>query len=131
MNMPCPAPTIDSCATALAANTAPFGQHVSLVLTAPRGQAKVAVRNASGAQATVTVGAGRTSSVDLSALLHAGAAGPGPIELTPLGSEPVYVVRTLYASGAHGPLLAAEMPTVLPPATVLPPVVPDLRAATR
>lgn len=114
---------------AVAANAAPFGQHVGLVLTAPAGAAKVQVSNGS-AQATVSVAAGRTTAVDLSALLHAGAGGPGPVMLTPLAPDPVYVVRTLYASGAHGPLLAAEMPTVLPAATVLPPVIADLRAAT-
>jgi hypothetical protein len=114
---------------AVAANAAPFGQHVGLVLTAPHGEAKVRVRSGT-AQATVTVPAGRSASVDLAALLHTGARGPGPVLLTPLGSEPVYVVRTLYAAGAHGPLMADEMPSVLTAATVLPPVVADLRAAT-
>jgi hypothetical protein len=115
---------------AIAANAAPFGQRVGLLLTAPAGEARVRVENA-GAQATVTVPAGRTTSVDLSALLHAGPAGPGAVELVPLGPQPVYAVRTLYASGAHGPLVTAEMPTVLPAPIVLPPVVADLRAATR
>lgn len=113
---------------AIADNVPPFGQKVSLIVTAPDAAAKLRVTAASGAVATVRVPAGRTINADLRALLHAGADGPGPIVLTPL-SGPVYVVRTLYALGAHGPLMAASAPMLLPAATLLPPVVPDPRAA--
>jgi len=112
----------------IAANVPPFGQNVSLVLTAPEGRATVRVTTPAGANAVVTVPAGRTINVDLKALLHAGAGGPGPLLLTPLDA-PVYAVRTLYAVGAHGPLMAASAPLSLPQPTALPPVVPDPRAA--
>ena len=112
----------------IAGNVPPFGQKVNLILTAPQGTAKVRVTSGSGASAVVTVRAGRTLNVDLRALLHAGAGGPGPLLLTPLDA-PVYAVRTLYAVGAHGPLMAAAAPMVLPAATDVPPVVADPRAA--
>lgn len=115
----------------IAANSAPFGQDVTLVLTAPQGATRVRVSTPGGASATVSVDAGRTKTVDLRSLLHAGGNGPGPVLLTPVGPEPLYVVRLLHAVGAHGPLLAAEAPTVLPLPTTLPAVIADLRAATR
>lgn len=107
----------------------PLAQHVGLVLTAPGATAQVRVTAAGGGSATVSVPAGRTVDVDLRTLLHAGTSGPGPLLLTPLGSAPVYALRTMYAVGAHGPLLASAAPTVLPQPTRLPPVVADLRAA--
>lgn len=113
---------------AIAGNAPPFGQKVSLILTAPAGAAKLRLTTSSGSTATISVPAGRTINVDLRALLHAGAGGPGPLLFTPLDA-PVYVVRTLYAAGAHGPLMAASAPMVLPKATDLPPVVADPRAA--
>lgn len=113
----------------IASNVPPFGQKVNLILTAPQGAARVRVTSASGASALVTVRAGRTLYVDLRALLHAGPSGPGPLLLTPLDAAPVYAVRTLYAVGAHGPLMAAAAPMVLPAATDVPPVIADPRAA--
>ena len=113
----------------IANNVPPFGQDVHLVLTAPDGAARVRVSTTGTASAVVTVPAGRTADVDLRALLHAGAGGPGPLLLTPLDAAPVYAVRTMYALGAHGPLLAASPPLSLPQPTVLPPVVSDMRAA--
>ena len=113
---------------AIADNVPPFGQKVSLIVTAPATSARLRVANATGSSATVSVPAGRTRNVDLRALFHAGATGPGPIVLTPL-SGAVYVIRTLYAVGAHGPLMAASTPMLLPAATELPAVVDDPRAA--
>ena len=110
-------------------NVPPFGQSVHLILTAPDAPARVRVSTTGTASAIVTVPAGRTLDVDLRALLHAGSGGPGPLLLTPLDASAVYVVRTMYAVGAHGPLLAAAAPLPLPLPTVLPPVVADLRAA--
>jgi hypothetical protein len=89
----------------------------------------VRVSTTGNQSAIVTVPSGRTLDIDLRTLLHAGAAGPGPLLLTPLDQTAVYVVRTMYAIGAHGPLLAASAPLQLPLPTVLPPVVADVRAA--
>ena len=82
----------------------------------------------SGASAVITVPPGRTANLDVRAALHGAPSGPGPLLVTPLDG-PVYVVRTFYATGAHGPLMAAAAPMVLPTAIALPPVVPDPRAA--
>jgi len=112
----------------IAGNVPPFNQKVNLILTAPEATAKVRLDTPAGVNAVVTVPAGRTVNVDLRATLHAGAGGPGPLLVTPLDA-PVYVVRTLYALGDHGPLMAAAAPMVLPKAIALPPVVPDPRAA--
>jgi hypothetical protein len=115
-------------AAAIANNAPPFGQQVHLVMTAPDAPAKVRVATTVGTSAVVSVPGGRTVDVDLRALLRAGPGGPGPLLLTPLDA-PVYIARVMYAMGAHGPLLAASVPLVLPRATTLPPVVADLRAA--
>jgi len=112
----------------IAANVPPFNQKVNLIVTAPKDTAKLRVQTGSGNSAVITVPAGRTVNVDLRAVFHAGAGGPGPLLLTPLDA-PVYVVRTLYAVGDHGPLMAAAAPMVLPKALALPPVVSDPRAA--
>ena len=113
----------------IANNVPPFGQDVHLVLTAPDAPSRVRVSTTGTASAIVSVPSGRTVDVDLRALLHVGTGGPGPLLLTPLDASAVYIVRTMYAVGAHGPLLAASAPLVLPQPTVLPPVVSDLRAA--
>lgn len=112
----------------IAANVPPFNQKVNLIVTAPQATARLRVAAPSGANAVITVPAGRTVNVDLRATLHTGAGGPGPLLLTPLDA-PVFVVRTLYALGDHGPLMAAAAPMVLPKAIPLPPVVSDPRAA--
>jgi hypothetical protein len=112
------------------ANTIPpFGQRVELLLTAPEGAARVRLTTSTGASTTINVPGGRTVDVDLRAALHAGSAGPGPLLVTPLDPAPVYAVRTMYALGAHGPLVASSAPVTLPQPTVLPAVVSDPRAA--
>lgn len=116
---------------AFATTTPPFNQIVRLILTAPLGAIDVEVRAGSGKAVTVHVPSQRSTWIDLRAVFGAGATGPGPILLTPLGDQPVYAERLLYAAGAHGPLLAEEAATVLPRATVLPPAVADLRVVTR
>ena len=118
-------------AAAIAADEPPFGQSVRLVLTAPAGRAAVVIRSPRGSTHRIAVPAGRTAAVDLRSALRGPTAGAGPVEIEPEPGAPVYVVRLLYASGAHGPLFTAEAPTVLPTATPLPAVVPDLRAASR
>ena len=113
----------------LAASTAPFNQTVYLVLAAPRAAVKVRIASPTGAAAVVTVPAGRTIQVDPRGLLHTNAV--GALAFLPLGTDPVYASRVLYAKGAHGPLITAEVPLVIPAPIVLPPVVEDPRAATR
>jgi hypothetical protein len=120
-------PPLNSVA-AVASTAPPFGQQVHLILTAPAATARVRLSTPYGTSTVVTVPAGRTADIDLRAVFRAGAGGPGPLLLTPLDA-PVYAVRTLYATGAHGPLIAASAPMVLPRPTDLPPVVADLRAA--
>ena len=61
----------------IAGNAPPFNQKVNLVLTAPQAAARLRLDTPAGASAIVTVPAGRTVNVDLRAVLHAGAAGPG------------------------------------------------------
>jgi hypothetical protein len=117
-----------SSASAVAMTVPPFGQQSLLVLTASRGGAQVRVTSAAGTTATVAVPAARSAVVDLRTVLHSGPLGPGPVVVSPLGTEPVYAVRVLYALGSHGPLLASEAPTQLPGAVSLPGVVADLRA---
>jgi hypothetical protein len=112
----------------IANNVGPFKQKVSLILTAPETAGKVRLDTPGGASAVVTVPAGHTLNVDLLAALRAGAGGPGPLLVTPLEGS-VYAVRTFYASGDHGPLMAAAAPMVLPTPIVLPPVVSDPRVA--
>ena len=107
----------------------PFGQTADLMLTAPDGATRVRVTTSTGRSITVDVPGGRTVDIGLRAALHAGPSGPGPLLLTPLGVAPVYVIRTMYALGAHGPLVASSVPVTLPQPTSLPPVVSDLRAA--
>ena len=115
-------------AAGVANNVPPFAQKVNLVVTAPQAAARLRISAPGGATATVAVPAGRTVNVDLRAALHAGAGGPGPLLLSPLDA-PVYVMRTMYATGAHGPLMTASAPVVLPQPVSLPPVVSDPRAA--
>ncbi|MBV9097985.1 MAG: hypothetical protein JO079_08000 [Frankiaceae bacterium] len=113
----------------LAASTAPFNQGVYLVLAAPRAAVRVRIAVPGGASAVVTVPAGRTIQVDPRSLLHANSV--GALAFVPLGTDPVYATRVLYAKGAHGPLITTEVPLVIPAPIVLPPVVEDPRAASR
>ena len=116
----------------LPANTPPFHGRVLLQLTAPAGAVRVRLTTTGGANTVVTVPAGRTLSVDLRAALHVAAnTDPGPVLLQPLSNDPVYASRMLYALGAHGPLVASEVPSSLPRPLVVPAIVEDLRAAQR
>jgi hypothetical protein len=108
---------------------APFGQRLDLLLTAPEAPARVRLTTANGAATVVSVRGGRTIDVDLAAEQRSGKLGSGPLLLTPLDPAPVYAMRTMYALGAHGPLVASSAPVVLPRPTSLPPVVADVRAA--
>jgi hypothetical protein len=74
----------------------------------------------------VQVPAGRT--VRVAPLAALGAAGRGPLVLTTTAGA-IAAARTLFAAGAHGPLVTSTEPVALPGPLRLPPVVPDLRAA--
>jgi hypothetical protein len=113
---------------ALADNTPPFGNTVRVYLAAPAAAGQVRISAVAGTKSTtVDVPAGRTVTFDPVAAFGNDAF--GPLLFTPVGSAPVYASRMLYALGAHGPLNTAELPTLLPSATALPPVVEDPRAA--
>jgi hypothetical protein len=113
----------------LAANNPPFDEDVYLLLAAPRGASRVRIAAPTGASAVVTVPAGRILQVDPRTLLHVTSV--GALALVPMGKEPVYAARVLYAKGRHGPLITTEVPLVMPAPILLPPVVEDPRAATR
>jgi hypothetical protein len=100
---------------------------IRLFLTASRTAAKVRISTVGGHSQTVTIRAGRTVVVDPAEAF--GAAASRPLVLTPLTSAPVYVSRTLYFSGTHGPLVTSEQPSPLPRAVRLPAAIDDLRAA--
>jgi hypothetical protein len=102
---------------------------VRLLVTSPDARTRVQVRPPGGRPATIDVPSGRTVFVNLRAVVGARGTGAGPVEIIPEPNHPVYVMRILYAVGAHGPLLAEEAPTVLPAPTRLPAVVPDMRVA--
>ena len=111
-------------------NAAPFHGRVLLQLTASAGSARVRLSTTHGVSKVVAVPAGRTLSVDVKSALHVAAdADPGPVLVQPLSAEPVYASRMLFASGAHGPLVASEVPSALPQPLVVPGIVEDLRAA--
>jgi len=108
-------------------NSAPFDGPIRLFLTAGTGAAQVRVTTGGGASKTVAIRAGRSVVFDPAAAF--GAAGRGPLVITPLTATPVYAARSLFFSGAHGPLATSEAPSPLPPPVRLPPAVFDLRAA--
>lgn len=108
-------------------NAPPFEGVSRVFVTAPRGPAKVRVSTVGGKTRTVPIRGGRTVVIDPVAAF--GTAGRGPLVLTPVGAAPVYVSRTLYFFGTHGPLMTAEQPSPLPRPVPLPAAVDDLRAA--
>jgi hypothetical protein len=99
-----------------------------LVLTAVGQPATVRLVGRSGQAHTVQVGADRTVSVDLTSAL--GDDGVGPVAVVPV-SGAVFAARSMQASGAHGPLLTAIVPTELAAPIRLPAVRQDLRVAVR
>jgi len=111
----------------LANNTPPFDRTVRVYVTAPQSAAKVRVTTTTGQARVLSLAAGRT--LDWDPVSAFGPAAYGPLVFTPAGGGPVYVARTLYASGAHGPLITSEQPTLLPSAISLPAAVPDERVA--
>lgn len=108
-------------------NTPPFDRTVRVYVTAAQSAAKVRVTTTTGRSTVVSVRAGRTLDWDPTSAF--GTAAYGPLIFTPAGGGAVYVSRTLYASGLHGPLTTSEQPTLLPSAISLPGAVPDERVA--
>ena len=105
-----------------------FGAGGVLALTAEGQPATVRLVSASGRSRTIQVGADRTITVDLGALLGAEAA--GPIAVVPEAGA-VWATRSIVASGAHGPLVTSLSVSPLPPPIRLPVTAEDLRAAVR
>jgi hypothetical protein len=114
-------------AAVLPNNAPPFDETARIYFTATGDQARIRVTPQTGSAKVVTVPAGRTLAWDPIGELG-GKASYGPVVLTPVGGGPVYVSRTLFAYGAHGPLVTSEQPTLLPESLTLPAVVPDPRA---
>lgn len=109
-------------------NAPPFDETARFYLTATGAEARIRLTPQTGPAKVVTVPAGRTLAWDPIAELG-GKASYGPVVLTPVSGGPVYVSRTLFAYGAHGPLVTSEQPILLPQSVTLPAVVQDPRAA--
>ena len=107
-------------------NTPPFDRNAPIYLTAPAGAAKLRVATTTGQSRVLSIRAGRTLAWNPDVL---GAAARGPLVFSPVSGGKVYVSRTLFAYGLHGPLVTAEQPTLLPAAISLPAAVPDERVA--
>ena len=122
-----PAAAPISGAAVLPDNTPPFQRNVRLYVTAPTTAAKLKVVTGSGSSRVLSIPAGRTLAWDPVAAL--GTVAYGPLVFIPVSGGPVYASRTLYAYGAHGPLVTAEQPALLPAAISLPPALPDERVA--
>jgi hypothetical protein len=114
-------------AAVLPNNAPPFDATSRIYLTAPADKGQVRITPPSGDSKLVSVPAGRTVAWDPVAEL--GKASYGPLVITPDGGGAVYASRTLFAYGAHGPLVTCEQPILLPQAATLPAVAPDPRAA--
>ena len=113
--------------TVLADNFPPFDRNVRVFLVAPDAASSVRVA-AGGKSRVIRVDGGRTYVMDPKI-----AFGPdftGPYVITPRGAAPVYLARTLFAYGDHGPLVTSTPAVPLPKPVELPPVVADQRAAT-
>jgi len=121
------APALDRPAV-LPADAPPFGDLAWLYLTAPDAGATVTLSAGAGSK-VVHIPAGRTILTSPIALL--GTAGRGPLLVTPTSGGPVYASRTLFARGAHGPLLTSMLPIPVPAPAVLPPAVGDPAAGVR
>ena len=111
---------------ALPDNAPPFDSTLRLYVTAPEAGARLRVTPTSGAAKILSIPAGRTVAWDPGNAF--GKDAYGPLVFTSAGGGPVYVSRSLFAYGAHGPLVTSEQPTPLPASVLLPAVEPDPRA---
>jgi hypothetical protein len=119
----------------IATGREPDGGRCFLLLTAPQGAAQVQVTTPQGTSTSISVPAGHSVNVDITATVRVPAGQPGasswPFVVTSTGSAPVYGIRVLTFAGAHGALITGEPLVALPSAIVLPPVHSDPRIATR
>jgi hypothetical protein len=119
----------------VARGRAPDGGHTLLLLSAPAGAASVRLQTPTGGGSSISVPAGRSISVDVTAAVRPRAAGalsgPWPFTVTVSGASPVFGVRVLSFAGAHGPLITGEPLIALPSPTVLPVVRENPRVAIR
>jgi hypothetical protein len=110
----------------LPSNAPPFRQTSRVFFAAPTTAAEVRVVGRDGSR-LIKIPAGRMVPADVRDDL--GGTGLAPLRFELVSGGPVYLSRTLFALGAHGPLITAEQPTPLPPPVLLPAVVQDPRAA--
>jgi hypothetical protein len=108
----------------------PDGGGSALLLTAPQGAAQVRLTSLNGFHSTVTVPAGRSIALGTTGFNDVPIALSGLV-VTPVGSAPVYVTRTMQLNGAHGALTTSEAVLSLPSAVELPVVTEDPRTAIR
>lgn len=113
----------------------PDGGPCLLLLSAPQGRAEVRVSTPSGKSTTISVPAGHSLAVNITATIREPASQAGaaswPFVVTSVGSAPVYGVRVLTFAGAHGALVTGEPLVALPAPIVLPAVREDPRVAVR
>jgi hypothetical protein len=115
---------------AVADGREPDGGHTLLLLTAPGAAGAVKVATPGGPSTTISIPAGHSVSVDITTTVKAGG-GQWGFVATPVGSAPIYGVRVLSFTGAHGALIAGEPLIALPTPIVLPPVRADPRVAAQ
>ena len=102
----------------------------ALLLTAPDAAAEVRLTSLNGFHRTVTVPAGRSVALSTTGFNTVSTPVSGLV-VTPVGSAPVYVTRTMQINGAHGALTTSEPVLSLPSAVELPVVTEDPRTAIR
>ena len=108
-------------------NSPPFDRNAPIYFTAPDAAAKMRVATTGGESKVLSIRSGRTLAWDPKAAL--GTAARGPLVFTPISGGHVYVSRTLFAYGLHGPLVTSEQPALLPAEISLPVAVRDDRVA--
>jgi hypothetical protein len=106
-----------------------------LLLSAPQAAAQVRVSTPAGGSQVISVPAGRSITVDITATIEPKPGQPGagtwPFVVTSVGSAPVYGIRVLRFAGALGPLITDQPLLALPTPIVLPAVRSDPSIATR
>jgi hypothetical protein len=106
-----------------------------LLLSAPQAAAQVRVSTPAGGSQLISVPAGRSITVDITATIEPKPGEPGagtwPFVVTSVGSAPVYGIRVLRFAGALGPLITDLPLLALPTPIVLPAVRSDPIIATR
>jgi hypothetical protein len=101
-----------------------------LVLTAPGATATVRVSTPSGHSRQISVPAGTTLGTDINSTIAVGKK-PWPFVVTPVSGGPVYGVRILTFTGAHGALITSESLRALPRPIPLPAVRENPSVAVR